>query len=191
MVFRRRAAQPVDPLAHVDPARAPARMRAHVADALDARRRYRELVEGMQPGALRERMEAAGSRVDAGVEGVWATVMNVQRVEQTLQHLDPEGTAAKLKNARRAVDAGDGDPALLEALAARFASIQQLLNSVDDVDRQLALLDARMGAAVARAAEIALRSGSATVGDVDGLSHQLDSVVAELGAVQQALDSVS
>ena len=41
------------------------------------------------------------------------------------------------------------DPELEAVLAQRFGSVQRLLNTLDDTDERLRLLDARLGAAVA------------------------------------------
>jgi hypothetical protein len=67
--------------------------------------------------------------------------------------------------------------------------VQRLLNALDDTDDRLRLLDARLGAAVAAAAEVAL--GAAGRGGVDALDAELDGVVAELDALRDALTELS
>ena len=52
-----------------------------------------------------------------------------------------------------------------EVLARRFTSVQRLLNTLDDTDERLRLLDARLGATVARAAEVALCASGDGVDD--------------------------
>jgi hypothetical protein len=73
----------------------------------------------------------------------------------------------------------------VEALRARFASVQRILNAVDDAEQHLRLLDARLGAAVARGAEVAL-----TARGEDDLGHELDAVVTELGALRDSLQAL-
>ncbi len=180
MVFRRRPKPPADPLAVVDVAAAPPRFAAVVADAVEARRRWMDVVAGLREGPVRDRMAALGELVDRGVLAVWETVQRAGEVERVATGLDADKVTADYKAAKRDPNA---DPALLAALQARFASVQRLLNSVDDVDAQLRLLDARLGAAVARGAEVALVAG----GGADDLGAELDAVVGELGALRDSL----
>ena len=64
MLRRRR---PEDPLAQVSPSQVSPRFGGAVADALDARSRYADLLAGMREGPARDRLAALQSRVDAGV----------------------------------------------------------------------------------------------------------------------------
>jgi hypothetical protein len=179
MLRRRRA--PVDPLAHVDPALVSARFAEVVADALEARRRYADVVAGVAEGPVRDRLVDAGARVDDGVAGVWEIAQRATQVERTLVALDPDRVADEYKRARRA-----GADAELEAvLGQRFASVQRLLNALDDTDARLRLLDARLGAAVAGAAEVALG-----VVAPDRLGDELDDVVTEIATLRGALDEL-
>jgi hypothetical protein len=178
----RRRRPPDDPLAHVDPAAAPRRFAGVVADALAARRRYREMVAGLPAGAVRDRLAATGERVDAGVSAVWATVVRAGELERLLATLDPERVTDEYKRAKRS----GSDPALEAALAQQFGSVQRLLNALDDTEERLRLLDARLSAAVARAAEVALGGGAGA----DDVGAELDGVVDELSALRAALDEV-
>jgi hypothetical protein len=180
-VLRRRR-QPDDPLAHVDPAAAPPRFAAVVADACDSRRRYRELAASLRPGPVRDQLVAVGERIDAGVAAVWDTVQRAGQLDRTLATLDPDRVTAEYKRARRA----GADPALVSALAQRFASVQRLLNTLEDTDERLRLLDVRLDAAVARAAEVAL-GGGAGAADVGA---DLDSLLQELASLRSALDEL-
>ena len=63
---------------------------------------------------------------------------------------------------------------VLEPLAARFASVQRLLNALEDVRLQVPVLEARLAAAVARTAELTLISPAAAApAELDALSHEL------------------
>jgi hypothetical protein len=77
----------------------------------------------------------------------------------------------------------------VEALAAheaRFASVQRLLNALDDTESQLALLDVRLGGAIAQAAEVALAAGAGA----DELDGELSLLVDDLAALRAGLDAV-
>jgi hypothetical protein len=154
-----------------------------VADSLAARQRYRELVDGLRPGAVRDRLAGLAGQVDAGVLAVWDTVQRAAEVDHILLTLDPERVTQEYKEAKRT----GGDPALLAAREARFGSVQRLLNALDDTDERLRLLDARLGGAVARAAEVALAAGAGA----DELDAELAAVVSDLGALRAGLDELS
>jgi hypothetical protein len=183
-VFRRKPVTPPDPLAAVDPAAVPARFAAAVADALAARARFDGILSRLQPGPIRDRMVELRGKVDAGVLAVWETVRRAAEVERIAESLDAGEVLARVKAARR--DPAT-PPALMAALDAEFESVQRLLNVVDDVGTQLQLLDARLGAAVARAAEVALATAAEPSPLLDG---ELDAVVSELGALRDSLASL-
>jgi hypothetical protein len=161
----------------------PARWQPFVADAVEVRQRWHEVVTGLREGPVRDRLVELGDKIDAGVLAVHATAARAADAERIAATLDAERVTEDYKRAKR--DPGV-DPVLLDALTARFTSVQRVLNALDDVDRQLRLLDVRMGAVVARGAEVALTAGQGS----DELGRELDAVVAELGALQQSLDSL-
>jgi hypothetical protein len=182
-VLRRRKA-PDDPLAHVDPRATSPRFAPAVAEALESRRRYRELLDGLRPGPVRDRLERTRKRLDAGVLAVWDTAARATDVERTLATLDPERVTAEYKRAKRAGD----EPDVEAALGQRFVSVQRLLNTLDDTDDRLRLLDARLGAAVAQAAEVALDVAGPSA--ADALDAELAGVVDDLAALRAALDEL-
>lgn len=186
-MFRRRRQDPAaaDPLAAIDPALAPRRFRAVVDDALATRRRFASLLAGVSPGPTRERLVDMGQQLDAGVAAVWATVMRVGEVERVIATLDPDDVTADYKQAKRS----GASPEVVAAHEARFHSVQRLMNSLDDVDERLNLLEARLGGVVAQAAEVAIAlSGSAT--NVDALDAELSQVVDELDGLRLAFDEL-
>ena len=181
MVFRRRSTPP-DPLAGVDPAGVPPAYRAPVSDALRARAQFGELVAGLRDGPLQERMRELGTRVDAGVLAVWRTASQAADIDRVTGTLDPERVTAELKQARR-----DGAPDdVVAALQDRFASTQRLLNHRDELRDKLPVLEARLGTAVARAAELALTSPASANAEIAGLEGDLDRLVVELDALGAA-----
>jgi hypothetical protein len=182
-VLRRRKASD-DPLARVDPRATSPRFAAAVAEALAARRRYRELLDGLRAGPMRDRLVRTADELDAGVLAVWEAASRATEIERTLAALDPDRVTGEYKRAKRAGD----EPDVEAALAQRFASVQRLLNTLDDTDDRLRLLDARLGAAVAQAAEVALGiSGPAAA---DALDTELAGALEDLAALRSALDEV-
>ncbi len=182
-MLRRRPKAPPDPLAQIDPAALPPRWGRAVADALEARRRWQEILAGLRPGPVQARLGELGDRVDEGVLAVWDTAVRAAEASGIAGSLDVERVTDDYKRAKRDPSA---DPALVEALSTRFASVQRVLNALEDTDRRLQLLDARLGAAVARAAEVALTAGEGR----DELGAELDEVVGELGALRASLEAL-
>jgi hypothetical protein len=178
-VFRRRQAP--DPLAQVDPVRVAPRFAPAVAEALAARQRFAAVVRGLRPGATRDRLAELAAQVDEGVLAVWDTVLRAGEMARVAASLDVDDATADYKRAKRDPAA---DPALVEARRERFESVHRLLNAVDAVEADLRLLDARLGAAVARAAEVAIAASDVST---DAVSAELDAVVAELGALRDSL----
>jgi hypothetical protein len=178
----RRRRRPDDPLAHVDPAAAPRRFAGVVAEAVESRRRYHDLVAGLRPGPVRDRLAATGERVDAGVAAVWSTAQRAGELERLLASLDPDRVTDEYKRAKRSA----GDSELEAVLAQRFESVQRLLNALDDTEERLRLLDTRLSAAVARVAEVALVGGTGA----EEVGAELDTVVGELTTLRQALDDL-
>jgi hypothetical protein len=169
-------------LAEVDPSHVPPPYRAPVADALRARAQFAELLGTMRDGPLRARMGELGARIDAGVLAVWRTVSQAMQVDRVVGMLDPERVTAELKQARRA---GANDE-VVAALQERFTSTQRLLNSRDELRERLPVLEARLGTAVARAAELALTSPAAASTEIDDLAAELDRLVVELDSLSAA-----
>ena len=167
----------------VDPALVPPTYRGPVQDALTARRQFDQLVAGVRPGPLQDRLQELSGRVDAGVRAVWGSARHALELERVLATLDPERVSAELKRARR-----DGAAAeVVEPLAARFASVQRLLNTLDEVRQRLPVLEARLGTAVARTAELTLTSSvAAAPAELDALAGELDALTVELHALGAA-----
>src|SRR5687767_10027253 len=121
MFRRRRRDATIDPLAHVDPAAVPRRYAGHVTSALETRRRWQQLTASMREGAVQARLIGFGAQVDAGVLAVWDTVQRMAEIERVVAMLDIDRVTAELKQVRRDPAA---DPAMVEALNARFTSVQ-------------------------------------------------------------------
>jgi hypothetical protein len=186
-LFRRRSSEPDDPVARLDRAKVPRRLDPIVADAIRANTRWRELVSSLEDGPLVARLNEIGERVERGVIDVHGTAVRVGEVERVLATLDPDRAVTEFKRLKRAVDAGAAPPEF-DAVRQRFESTQRLLNVVADAEERLRILDARLGAAVARGAEIALTAGGA---EFSALDDDLDSVLDELTALRAGLDAVN
>ena len=153
-----------------------------MAEAVGARLRFRHVLEGLHDGPLRERLLELSPKVDAGVLAVWQTVQHGRLRRAHRGEPRPRRSVGRLQAGQGATRSTP--PELVAAHEARFESVQRLLNVVDDVDQQLQLLDARLGAAVARAAELAVVAAGDPAGSLD---DELDAVVSELGLLHDSL----
>ncbi|WCO66438.1 hypothetical protein PO878_18225 [Iamia majanohamensis] len=174
---------PPDPLSAVDRGAVPARLLPVVDRALSCAHRYRALVADRPPGPVRDRMAALGHHVDAGVLAVHETARRAARLDAVAGTLDVERATAAYKDARRR----DADPDLVEVHRQRFESVQRVLNARDDVDGRLEVLEARLEAAVARAAELSVGPGT----DLGAVEADVGAVADELAALQAGLDELS
>jgi hypothetical protein len=179
MFRRNRKSAPVDRHPGLDLTGVGDGYRAPVERALRSREQFRQLEQTVQPGPLRERLAELGRRVDAGVTAVVETARRATQLEQVVAGLDAERVTAELKQARRSGACAE----IVDALGARFVSIQRLMNALDTLRERLPVLESRLATAVAHAAELALTS---TAPAVDRLEGELSAVVIELEALSRA-----
>lgn len=188
-MLRRRRAR--DPIAAVDPRGLTEPWRRSVEDALAARSRFAQVVGAVRKGPLRERVEELAAKVDEGVLAAWETASRGSQAAAVLGTLDPDGVTAQLKAAKRRLESAPGDPvaqAEVDALAAQHRAVHSLWDGVNQSSDRLRLLEVRLGAAVARAATLAVTAHAST--DLDAAAAELTSVVDELEALRGALDDV-
>ena len=195
-MFRRRRHEPDPaPTGGVDLTVLSARWRAPVEEAIATRARFRELVARVPDGPLRHRLDGLAERVDTGVLAAWATAERAQAAEHAMEILDPDRVSTRFKDARRRLDQARGtaaDTAALEqevaALSDQHASVNRLLNGLDDAAERLRVLDLRLDTAVARAAELVLHPGD--VAGFESLDRELADEVAGLDAFRAGLDAM-
>lgn len=191
-MFRKRTPPPppppaLDPVAALDRTVVPPRLLGLVDDAVQAYRRWEQVVARVTAGPLADRLVMLGDQVRDGVVDLHAAAVRVGEVELVLAALDPAGATDAFKGAKRREGEGQVVPEL-EALEARFTSVQRMMNLVADADQQLRVLDARLLASVARCAELALTADAAGLTSV---GDELDGVLVELGALRTALVDLS
>lgn len=166
---------------------------------LTSRDRLYALVAQVPDGPVQDRLSVMTERAEAAVRSAWDIASQAQRAAQLVDTLDRDKVEGLLKEARRRLAAlpggdpfSDAEVGRLEAeaalLADQYASLNQLANTVEDAGEQLRLLDLRLDAVVARAAQMALRpSGFEELAAVEG---QLDDALGELDALRSGLAAV-
>jgi hypothetical protein len=182
VVFRRKK----DPVSQIDVTSLTGEWRRSVHEAMTARQRYADVLATVPKGPLRDRIAEIGSVVDTGVLSSWELAQRGSSGEGMLAALDPEGTTARFKDAKRRFP--DGGPEV-DALQAQHEAVNKLWDGVDSSREQLKLLDLRLGAAVARVAALAITARRP--GDLDPAVDELAGIVDELGSLSRAFDELA
>ena len=163
----------IDPFALREP------WRFHVRDALAARRRFGEAVDGTAPGPVHDRLVEVTARIDEGVEACWVAAQRGQSLADARRRID---TAA----IERDRDAAHTSPDARAALDAQLASAARMDALLTDTRTRLDTLEARLGEAAASALELAHRATDAR--DLDRLSADVETAVVGLETVRTALE---
>ncbi len=184
------------PAAGIDPKTLSETWRRFVAEALQARRRFDEVLRTARPGPVRDRLADIGSRLDTGVQECWRIARRGDALEDGLATLDIQEVRADLAELQRsgldpAASERDESAYLstVEALEAQIATAERIRAVATDAQARLRLLDARLDEAVARAVELALQAGDAA--DLAGLGSDVDALVGDMEALRQGLEEAA
>lgn len=160
--------------------------RGFVAEALDARSRYRKAVATAADGPLTDRLAEIGQRLDVAVAECSRVARRGMALESALTELDPPG---EVRRRIAEAQASNADARLVASLQSQLDSTARIAKVAAEARDRLRLLDARMDEAVARAVELALRAGD--VEDLGGLGSEVDMLVADMEALRLALEETS
>lgn len=162
---------PIDPFTLSEP------WRRHVAAALTAQRRYRDITAGCPPGPLRDRLGQIGQQVQHAVEECYAIAGRGDELDEALARLDAPALDARLQRA--------ADDEAKASVAAQLAAAGRIRTTRDDTDAQLRLLTTRMGELTALAAEVSVGTDT-----TDQLGTDVSDVVIQLEGLRLALREV-
>ncbi|MCZ7535937.1 MAG: hypothetical protein M5T61_08470 [Acidimicrobiia bacterium] len=184
------------PTAGIDPKTLSETWRRFVEEALEARRRFDDVLRTASPGPVRDRLADIGSRLDTGVKECWRIARRGDAMEDGLATLDVQEVRADLVDLQRTgpgPTASERDEAAyrstVEALESQIATAERIRSVAADARARLRLLDARLDEAVARAVELSLKAGDAA--DLAGLGSDVDSLVDDMEALRQGLEEAS
>ena len=152
--------------------------RRYVSAAQSAQRRYNEIVAATPTGPLRSNMESITQQVQRGVEECWLIAKRGDELDVALKRLDGPSLQARLT--------GSTDDATRASLQAQIDSAQRIRTTRDDTDRQLRLLNTRLGELLAQASEVSV--GADTTSD---LGSAVDDVVTQLESLRLAVEDVN
>jgi hypothetical protein len=160
-----------------------------VSEALQARRRFDEVVRTADSGAIRERLTEIGEQVAAAVHECWRVAKRGDALVAGVHSLDLTDVQAQLdavERERQRAGTGSALDQTAAALEAQLASGQRLAKVATDTRDRLQLLDARLDEAVARAVELSLQAGD--VADLSGLGNDVETLLGDLESLRQGLD---
>lgn len=176
-VAKRIAALPrrIDPFALREP------WRFYVRDAIQARNRFADALEGAKAGPLRDRLLEIGESLNTGVEQAWEAAQRGQQLTDARRAIDGP-------RLQRELDGLDADDPRRSGLEAQIASHDRISEREERTRAELEKLDVRLDEAVARATELGTRAG--TDAELDEVASSIGEVVRDLEALRLGLDDV-
>ena len=164
--------------------------RRYVADALQAKARFQESVDGARAGPLQDRLREIQDRVDTGVREVWRIARRGHDLVDARRRVDPDAIRAELTRAAalgaQSASATSIDQRMMESLQAQLATVERIEAVINDTDGRLRLLNARLDEAAARTIELSIEAHD--VADLGGLGDDVDQMVGEMESLRQAIE---
>lgn len=186
-VPRNRPGERIDPFAVPEP------WRRFVVEALKAQVRYQQAIAGAQAGAIRERLESIGARIDDGVHEAWRIARRGAQLEDARATIDDAGVRRELdavqRDAGQAGAMGSAGERTAAALRSQLDTAARLDATIADARSQLQLLDARLDESVARATELSVRIGDAD--ELGPVGADVEGLVQEMEALRLALEETT
>lgn len=173
-----RSRKPAQRPMNIDPFTLSEPWRRYVSAAQAAQRRYRDIVAATPTGPLRSNMESITRQVQRGVEECWLIAKRGDELDAALKRLDGPSLQVRLDSSI--------DDATRVSLQAQVDSAQRIRTRRDDTDRQLRLLNTRLGELLAQASEVSV--GADTTSD---LGSAVDDVVMQLESLRLAVEDLN
>jgi hypothetical protein len=167
---------PVDPFVLSEP------WRRLMQDALGAGRRIRTMVDGMDPGPLKDTLRGISDDLDRGLDEAWEVARRGDEIDAMITTLD----RPRLRSRLAALEA---DPSPSDETATAIASLEQQLATADRLEQQSARTVAELRATQLQLDELVVRVTEIRSGatDTDAYAHQVDELVIKLEALHQAV----
>lgn len=173
----------------IDPRSLTSPWREFMVDALAAQGRFRQSLQTVPPGPLRDTLIAIGQRLDSGVAESWAIARRGAALDAAIGALDRPAILAD--RARIEESSWTDATARADAMAsivAREDTATRLSAVAADARDRLQLIDAKLDEAVARAIELSLASDTASA---SGLGSDVESIVSEMESLRLALEETT
>jgi hypothetical protein len=174
------------PSARVAPSSLSEPWRSYGVQAVEAKKRFDNVVDSVAPGPLRERLELLSGRLDQGVDESWRIARRGHQIGAAIAKIDTVSAQAELADLRYRLGEAAPSPAqaqTIEALEAQLASADRLTALAERARDRLRLLDARFDELLARTVEVSVSGG-----DTDMLGEDVDGLVRELETLRMAME---
>lgn len=162
-----------------------------VQDAIQARNRFREALQGFKPGPLRDRLAEIGSRLDEVVNECWEVAKQGQQVAEARKHIDDRQVHWELQQRAAALAPGQAaspiEARTIEALKAQLATAERMDQLIRSTYDQLGLLNARLDETVTQAIELSVTNAT---GGLSNVGASVDDIVDSLTSLRSAMDSM-
>ena len=171
------ALPPIDPFSVGEP------WRQFVQRAQRSERELARIIDGVEPGPLRDRLAGVLARLDGGVQETWRIARRGDAIDDTVRRLDPVRLRSRLSVIQAGSADSPSDAAAVEALERQLLSVERLQAQSAATVQSLQLTQLRVEELVGRAAEVSI--GAA---DTEAYADDVDELVVELEALRQAID---
>ena len=175
--------------ARIDPWSVPEPWRGYTKRALDARKRYRQLVRDCPPGPVADYLTGATARVDAAVEEHWALAQSGAalagppgRAEKVAEELGQVQRALSIASAAERAELQGRE----SALASELRSLRHLESVSAQMSSRLSDLTVQLVSLVADAGELVAMAGAAGA-DLSSLSSELTSLTRSLDEARRLM----
>lgn len=166
--------------------------RSLVRQAQRAESRFNQVLEGTDPGPLKDRLAEVDARVAVGVDECWRIAQRGNELSAAVADLNVDDLQRQL-SAAEAEAARHPDRADLagtaSAVGQQLASAQRLAGVAQDAEDRLRRLSAQLNEVVARAVELSLQGPD--VGTLQPLGSDVDDLVGELESLRVALEETA
>ena len=181
VMHRRKGASRATKTARVDPFTMGEPWRRHVAAALGVQRKYDDIVGGVQPGPLRDRLTTIGRQVEQAVTECHAVAQRGDGLDDALRHLDVSALDHRLQRAT--------DDVTKRSIQAQLEAAGRLRTMRTETDTQLRLLITRMGELTALAAVVSVGTDTAAESSA-ALVSGVDEVLTQLQGLRLAMEEL-
>jgi hypothetical protein len=171
----------------IDPFRVGEPWRQLVQGAVRAQGRYRQTVQSVQAGPMRDRLQDIGTQLDEAVSECWRIAQRGYDLRHALDAMD----IARSREQLAAIPADAADPAVQQraaSLTSRVNTYDRIATTTAQTEQELRLLVARLDETSARGAELSLTAGAP---GIDALGTEVSGVVDELESLRQAFDELA
>lgn len=159
------------------------RWEAHVDDAIDAHRRYREVAREVKDDVLKAELDAIGTRLEGGIDTMRRVAERGQELDDGIKAM-PSAVVLRRRLAALRSKGVEHDDGRWTSVAYQLQASEKARDQRDDILRRLDTLEAQLDAAVVQAIEMGLAADQRRV---RAIGTAVESALGDLEALNKAL----